>query len=243
MVWLLLFEPRRWMKLLGVFALVAVIVQGVLGGTRVTADFDLPGGRPRLHRPGVLRPDGRAVRAHRTRLARRDAVPARHSPASARGTDLAGPGLRSDRAGRLAPALRDARRAGRSWPGRRRGAARFTRPVPGRVERYRRDVPALVSLGPLPGGRSRHPGGARDHRPDLLAPALAESPARSNSTRPLSAPGIRPMRPSCLASSCRARPPRLSATCGAALCGRDFDQPLTTASGKRSTPTSLEVVA
>ena len=34
--WLLLFEPRRWMKLLGVFALFAVIVQGVLGGTRVT---------------------------------------------------------------------------------------------------------------------------------------------------------------------------------------------------------------
>ena len=36
MVWLLAFEPRRWMKVLGVVALVAVIVQGVLGGTRVT---------------------------------------------------------------------------------------------------------------------------------------------------------------------------------------------------------------
>jgi cytochrome c oxidase assembly protein subunit 15 len=36
MVWLLLFEPRRWMKWLGAFALAAVIVQGVLGGTRVT---------------------------------------------------------------------------------------------------------------------------------------------------------------------------------------------------------------
>jgi cytochrome c oxidase assembly protein subunit 15 len=32
----LIFEPRRWMKGLGVLSLVAVIVQGVLGGTRVT---------------------------------------------------------------------------------------------------------------------------------------------------------------------------------------------------------------
>jgi cytochrome c oxidase assembly protein subunit 15 len=36
MVWLFCFEQRRWMKLLGVVALVAVIVQGILGGTRVT---------------------------------------------------------------------------------------------------------------------------------------------------------------------------------------------------------------
>jgi cytochrome c oxidase assembly protein subunit 15 len=34
--WFLVFERRRWMKGLGVLALVAVIVQGVLGGTRVT---------------------------------------------------------------------------------------------------------------------------------------------------------------------------------------------------------------
>jgi cytochrome c oxidase assembly protein subunit 15 len=34
--WLLVFERRRWMKALGVLAVVAVIVQGVLGGTRVT---------------------------------------------------------------------------------------------------------------------------------------------------------------------------------------------------------------
>jgi heme a synthase len=34
--WLLAFEPRRWMKALGVLAVVAVIVQGVVGGTRVT---------------------------------------------------------------------------------------------------------------------------------------------------------------------------------------------------------------
>jgi heme a synthase len=33
---LLVFESRRWMKILGVLALLAVIVQGVLGGTRVT---------------------------------------------------------------------------------------------------------------------------------------------------------------------------------------------------------------
>src|SRR5207302_1362518 len=32
--WLLAFDRRRWMKRLGVFALVAVIVQGVLGGMR-----------------------------------------------------------------------------------------------------------------------------------------------------------------------------------------------------------------
>ena len=34
--WFLVFERRRWMKGLGVLAVVAVIVQGVLGGTRVT---------------------------------------------------------------------------------------------------------------------------------------------------------------------------------------------------------------
>src|SRR3954454_25320426 len=36
MAWFLAFESRRWMKVLGVVAVVAVIVQGVLGGTRVT---------------------------------------------------------------------------------------------------------------------------------------------------------------------------------------------------------------
>ncbi len=34
--WLVVFEPRKWMKWLGVLAVVTVIVQGVLGGTRVT---------------------------------------------------------------------------------------------------------------------------------------------------------------------------------------------------------------
>jgi cytochrome c oxidase assembly protein subunit 15 len=34
--WFLAFEPRRFMKVLGVVALLAVIVQGILGGTRVT---------------------------------------------------------------------------------------------------------------------------------------------------------------------------------------------------------------
>jgi cytochrome c oxidase assembly protein subunit 15 len=34
--WFLVFERRRWMKALGVLALVVVIVQGLLGGTRVT---------------------------------------------------------------------------------------------------------------------------------------------------------------------------------------------------------------
>lgn len=35
-LWFLAFEPRRWLKGLGVLALVAVIIQGILGGTRVT---------------------------------------------------------------------------------------------------------------------------------------------------------------------------------------------------------------
>jgi cytochrome c oxidase assembly protein subunit 15 len=34
--WFLVLERRRWMKVLGLLAVVAVIVQGVLGGTRVT---------------------------------------------------------------------------------------------------------------------------------------------------------------------------------------------------------------
>jgi cytochrome c oxidase assembly protein subunit 15 len=34
-LWFLAFEPRRWLKGLGFLALVAVIVQGILGGTRV----------------------------------------------------------------------------------------------------------------------------------------------------------------------------------------------------------------
>src|SRR6516165_10287301 len=34
--WLLVHDRRRWMKAMGVLALVSVIVQGVLGGTRVT---------------------------------------------------------------------------------------------------------------------------------------------------------------------------------------------------------------
>ena len=34
--WFLAFERRRWMKALGVLALLTVIVQGILGGTRVT---------------------------------------------------------------------------------------------------------------------------------------------------------------------------------------------------------------
>jgi len=35
-LWLLAFEPRRWLKGLGILALFGVIVQGILGGTRVT---------------------------------------------------------------------------------------------------------------------------------------------------------------------------------------------------------------
>jgi cytochrome c oxidase assembly protein subunit 15 len=36
LIWFLAFETRRWMKVLGVIALLAVVIQGVLGGTRVT---------------------------------------------------------------------------------------------------------------------------------------------------------------------------------------------------------------
>ncbi len=39
--WLLAFEPRRWMKSLGVLAVALVIVQGVLGGFRVTQNSTL----------------------------------------------------------------------------------------------------------------------------------------------------------------------------------------------------------
>jgi len=46
MVWFFCFEPRRWIKALGVVALVAVIGQGILGGTRVTPGLHVPGGRP-----------------------------------------------------------------------------------------------------------------------------------------------------------------------------------------------------
>src|SRR5262245_3069516 len=36
MVWFLAFEPRRWLKATSVLALLLVVIQGVLGGTRVT---------------------------------------------------------------------------------------------------------------------------------------------------------------------------------------------------------------
>jgi len=35
-LWLLAFEPRRWLKCLGILALCVVVVQGILGGMRVT---------------------------------------------------------------------------------------------------------------------------------------------------------------------------------------------------------------
>ena len=73
--WFLVFEPRRWMKGLGVLAVAAVIVQGVLGGTRVTQNLDVPGGRSRLRGPGVLRAHGRPLRLHRARLAERRVEP------------------------------------------------------------------------------------------------------------------------------------------------------------------------
>ena len=51
------------MKLLGVVALVAVIVQGILGGTRVTQVSTFLAAVHGCTGPGLLRPDGRALRA------------------------------------------------------------------------------------------------------------------------------------------------------------------------------------
>ena len=75
--WFLAFERRAWMKGLGVLAVVAVIVQGVLGGTRVTRSR-------RCWRPftavmgqAFFGLHGRPVRLDRTELAasRTDASP------------------------------------------------------------------------------------------------------------------------------------------------------------------------
>ena len=70
--WLLVFEPRRWMKGLGVLALVARDRSGSAGRDAGDAGLDVPGGRSRLHGAGVLRPDGRPVRLDRPGLARAD---------------------------------------------------------------------------------------------------------------------------------------------------------------------------
>ena len=45
--WFLAFERRRYLKVLGLVALAAVIVQGILGGTRSDAGLDVPRGDPR----------------------------------------------------------------------------------------------------------------------------------------------------------------------------------------------------
>ena len=69
--WLWLAEPRRWMKRLGVVALGAVIVQGLLGG--LTVLFFLPAAdlhRARRPRRDLLLPDGRDRALHLARLAR-----------------------------------------------------------------------------------------------------------------------------------------------------------------------------
>ncbi len=55
---LLAFEPRRWLKGLGVLALAAVIGQGVLGGLRVTRVSTLLAAVHGCTGPGVLRPAG-----------------------------------------------------------------------------------------------------------------------------------------------------------------------------------------
>ena len=104
---LLVFERRRWMKGLGVLALVAVIVQGVLGGMRVTRGLDDPGGRPRLHGTGVLRPDGRPLRLDGTGLEQRPAAVGRSGSSEAESSLVLALVYVQIVAGRLAAALWD----------------------------------------------------------------------------------------------------------------------------------------
>ena len=68
--WFLVFERRRWMKGLGVLAVVAVIVQGVLGGTRVTQVSTLLAAVHGVVGQAFFGLDGRAVRFDRPGLAR-----------------------------------------------------------------------------------------------------------------------------------------------------------------------------
>ena len=105
--WFLAFEPRRWMKVLGVVALARGHRPGSPGRDSGDPGLDVPGGRPRLHGPGVLRPDGRPLRLHRPGLARPATArrPTRTTLRRLAAVD-AGPGLRPDRAGGLAAALR-----------------------------------------------------------------------------------------------------------------------------------------
>ena len=105
MVWLLASSVAAWMKVLGVFALVAVIVQGVLGGTRVT--------QVSTFLAAVHGCTGQAffgLMVALCVLTGRDwHEPPRagtgHPPVSSRHPDIPGSGLRSDRPGCVAPAL------------------------------------------------------------------------------------------------------------------------------------------
>ena len=107
--WLLAFDRRRFMKVLGVVALAAVIAQGVMGGLRVARISTDAGGRPR-------RASGR--RSSRLMVAlcvltgpRSGTTPGRAGP-TRRGSGrsaavMLAPGLRPGRRRRLVPALPD----------------------------------------------------------------------------------------------------------------------------------------
>ena len=152
--------------------------RGCSAGYRVLLELDDPGRRPRLHGPGVLRPDGRPLRLHRARLVDRPSPPTRPgSPAAARGGD-AGPGLRPDRGrgwlrhfGRPAALVVHAvARRGRLGP---RGGPRL------RVERNKADGPlrscpsarAMALAGDAPDGpRGSAPGGCSGRSTAIARP-------------------------------------------------------------------------
>ena len=231
------------MKVLGVVALRGGDRPGGPGRHARDPDLDVPGGRPRLHRPGVLRPDGRPLRAHGPRLARR---PAEAGPDTSR--------LR--RAALILLALVYGQIVLGAWlrhygtldalavhaPGR---AAVWLHAAhscsPGGSSGQGRDVPSLVPSARVLAALADAPGRARDHRPRVLA-SLRRHPAPGRLLRgggPHRAPDQAAPAPGL---ECRARPPRLRhLRAGAA--DDVADHPRTTASGKGSAPANLEVVA
>ncbi len=67
--WLLVFEPRKWLKWLGVAGGGDGDCSGCAGGHAGHADLDDSGGRSRVCGPGVFRAHCRPVRLHRPPVA------------------------------------------------------------------------------------------------------------------------------------------------------------------------------